>query len=46
MIPGHVGRIELRQDSNLLDDIFNLIFGILDVDDFDRNRCSVTFIDP
>ncbi len=32
-----VGRLQLRQDGNLLDDVLDLILGALDIDDLDSN---------
>lgn len=40
-----VRRVELGQDRDLLDDIFDLIFGVLDVDDLDRDGLACALID-
>lgn len=45
VVSGHVGRIKFRQDSNLLDDIFDFVLGILNVDDFDCDRGTSSLID-
>ena len=34
-LPGHVRGVQLRQDSNLLLDVIDFIFCILEVDDLD-----------
>ena len=34
MVLGDIGRLELGQDGNLLDNIVDIILGILDVNDF------------
>lgn len=40
MILGNIGRLQLGQDRNLLDDIVDIVLSILDVNDFDSHRLS------
>ena len=35
---GDMGRVELRENLDLLLDVFYLVFGTLEVDDLDGNR--------
>lgn len=45
MILCHVGRLELRQNGNLLDNILDLIFRALDIDNLDRNGLTGSLVD-
>jgi hypothetical protein len=45
MVLGDEGGIEFGQDGDLLNDVFDLVFGIFDVDDLDRDRLARTLID-
>ena len=40
-----MGGVELRENSNLRDNIIDVVFGIFDIDDFDRNGFARTVID-
>jgi len=40
-----MGGVELRENSNLRDNIINVVFGIFDIDDFDRNGLARPVID-
>lgn len=40
MILGNIGRLQLGQDRNLLDDIVDIVLSILNVNDFDSHRLS------
>ena len=46
MVLGDIRRVELRQDGDLLNDVFDLVFGIFDVNDFDSNRLPRPPVDP
>lgn len=46
MVLGDIGRIELRQYRDLLNDIFHLIFCIFDIDDLDSNGLACSSVDP
>jgi len=45
VVLGDVWRVEPREDRNLLDDVVHFIFGVLDVNDFDRDRLSCSVVD-
>jgi hypothetical protein len=45
MILRDIWGVEFGQDGDFLDNIFDFVFGIFDVDDFDSNRVAGTFID-
>ena len=45
VILGHVGRLQLRKDGDLLDDILDLILGALDVDDLDGHGLARPLVD-
>lgn len=38
MVLGHVGRLQFREDGDLLNDVVDFIFGVFDVDDLDCDR--------
>jgi len=40
MVFGDIWGFQLGQDRNLLNDVVHFVFGILDIDDFDRHRFS------
>ena len=46
MILGDKRGVELGQNGYLLDNIFNLIFSILDIDNFDSHGLSGTSVNP
>jgi hypothetical protein len=46
MVFGDIRRIELRKDRDLLDDIFDLIFSVLDVNHLDGNGLTCTLVEP
>ena len=41
----HIRGVEFGQDCDLLDNIFDLVFCIFDIDDLDRDGLSSTIID-
>ena len=45
MISRNVWRVQLREYGYLGDDVFDLIFRILDIDDFDRDRLTGPLVD-
>lgn len=40
MVLGDIRRLQLGQDSNLLDDIIHIILGILDINNLDSDRLA------
>jgi hypothetical protein len=46
MILRNIWRVEFGQDGNFLDNIFDFVFSIFDINDLDSNRIAGTFIDP
>ena len=46
MVFGDVGRVKLRQDRDLLDNVFNFVLCVFDVDNFDGYRLAGPSIDP
>jgi hypothetical protein len=46
MILRNIWRVEFGQDGNFLDNIFDFVFSIFDINDLDGDRVAGTFIDP
>jgi hypothetical protein len=42
VVLGHIGRLQFRENGNLLNDVVHFIFGVFDVDYLDGNGLSST----
>ena len=45
IVSRNMGRVEFRENRNLRDNILDVVFGIFDINDFDRDWFTIPVID-
>ena len=45
IVSRNMGRVEFRENRDLRDNILDVVFGIFDINDFDRDGFATPFID-